>query len=90
MAPFSRPPASMTDYAGATRKLQTAIRKLGSLIPPAVFAPSQAHLVPGLRKQAALGPRMARAYAAQNSVALNNLLAQTLTAEHSLLGAESA
>jgi hypothetical protein len=84
MAPFSKPPASLTDYAGATRKLQTAIRQLGSLTPPAAFAASQKHLVAGLQKQAALGPRMGRAAAAHNAIALNNLEGKVVAAEHTI------
>jgi hypothetical protein len=34
MGPFSKPPASMSDYAGATLRLRTAIRQLGALMPP--------------------------------------------------------
>ncbi len=84
MAPFSKPPASMTDYAGATRKLLTAIAQLQALTPPSVFAKSQSDLMTGVRAQAALGPRMARASAAHNAVALSNLEQQTLTAEQTI------
>jgi hypothetical protein len=79
--PFSKPPANLTDYASAERELRKAISQLGTLVAPPPFAPSQAHLVAALRTQAALAPRMARATAAHNSVALNNLEAQVLTAE---------
>jgi hypothetical protein len=81
MAPFSKTPASQTDYAGAARKLRTAIRQLESLTPPSPFAPSQEHLVAGLRSQAALAPRFERAAAAHDSVALSNLETQLLSAE---------
>jgi hypothetical protein len=81
MAPFSKPPASLTDYAGAERKLRHSVAQLDSLVPPAPFAPSQAHLVVGLRAQVALAPQLARAQAAHDAVALSNLEAQTLRAE---------
>ena len=87
MAPFSKPPASLTDYAGATHKLRVAIDQLGTLKPPAQFAPSQAHLVAGLRAQAAIGPQFARAQARHDTIAASNLEAQTLTAESAIRAA---
>ena len=81
MAPFSKPPASLTDYACAARKLRSAISQLGTLTPPPQFAASPAHLVAGLRAQAALAPRFARASTAHDSVALSNLEARLLGAE---------
>jgi hypothetical protein len=81
MAPFSKPPASETDYAGGARKLHVAISQLGGLTPPPQFAPSQTHLVAGLRAQAALAPRFERASAAHDSVRLSNLESQLLSAE---------
>lgn len=81
MLPFTKPPASLTDYAGAARRLNKAVTQLKSLRPPAPFAPSQARLVAALREQAALSPRMARAHAAHDSLTLNKLETQLLDAE---------
>jgi hypothetical protein len=84
MAPFTKPPASQTDYAGAARKLHIAITQLGKLTPPPPFATSQARLVAGLRAQAALAPRFAGASAAHDSVTLSNLEARLLKAEQKI------
>ena len=81
MAPFTKPPASLTDYASAERVVRKAIADLGLLVAPTPFAPSQAQLVAALRAQAALAPRMAHAAAARDAAALNNLEARMLTAE---------
>jgi hypothetical protein len=81
MAPFSKPPANLTDYAAAERKLRQAVTQLGALKPPAPFAPSQVHLVAGLSAQAALAPQMAHATAVHDAVTLSNLEVQTVTAE---------
>jgi hypothetical protein len=87
MAPFTKPPASQTDYAGAARKLRIVINQLGKLTPPHQFATSQARLVTGLRTQAALAPRFARASATHDSVTLSNLEARLLAAEQKIRAA---
>lgn len=81
MAPFTRPPANPTDYAAGTRRLQYAIARLARLTPPPAFVKSQNSLMAGLRNQAALGQRLARASAAHDAVALSNLEQKTVAAE---------
>jgi hypothetical protein len=81
MLPFTKPPASFTDYPAAERRLDTAIRGLGSLTVPSPFAASQAHLVMSLRAQVALLPGFEHAARTRNRVAANNLEAKLLRAE---------
>lgn len=84
MAPFSKPPASETDYEGARRKLLSALNDLHGLSPPPVFAKSQTDLEAGLAAQAAIAPKFEQAYKAHNAVAASNLEQKTLTAEQTI------
>jgi hypothetical protein len=87
MAPFSKPPASETDYLGALRKLQAALGQLGTLTPPPSFAKSQADLMTGLRAQAKIAPQFEHAYITHNAVAASNLEQKTLAAEQKIRAA---
>jgi len=84
MAPFSKAPASETDYEGARRKLLSALHQLHGLSPPPVFAKSQRNLEAGLAAQAAVAPKFEQAYKAHNAVAASNLEQKTLTAEQTI------
>jgi hypothetical protein len=84
MAPFSKPPASETDYEGARRKLLLALHGLHALSPPPMFAKSQNDLQAGLAAQAGLARKFEQAYKTHNAVAASNLEQKTLIAEQTI------
>jgi hypothetical protein len=87
LAPFNKPPANPTDYATASRELQTASGRLEKLSPPAPFATSHARLLAAIQAQAALIPRLERATQAKDRIALSNLEAENLQSEAGVRGA---
>jgi hypothetical protein len=84
MAPFSKPPASETDYEGARRRLLLALHELRALSPPPVFTKSQMDLQAGLAAQAAIAPKFEQAYKTHNAVAASNLEQKTVAAEQTI------
>ena len=77
-AAFKKPPKNPTDYQTGLRELQAAIRDLNSLSVPPAFKKAQARVVAALTHFEGLGPRLERAFRADNKVALNNLEAQNV------------
>jgi hypothetical protein len=80
IAPFKKPSWSTTEIA-------MAIITLDKLVPPPQFAASQTRLVAGLRAQAALDPRIARANARHDAVALTDLESQLQSTENTISSA---
>jgi hypothetical protein len=77
LKPFTNPPRSTTNYAGARQELQAAISQLDALNPPSQFENSQAELVRALRQQAALALRLEQGHASRDTTQLSNLQRQT-------------